>query len=39
VNEQFAYSHHFTWWRTVKREEAEWEAAHNGQAHADGDAT
>ena len=36
VNELFAYSHHFKWWRTVKQEEAEWEAAHNGQAHADG---
>ena len=28
VNELFAYSHHFKWWRTVKQEEAEWEAAH-----------
>jgi len=37
VNELFAYSHHFKWWRTVKQEEAEWEAEHNGQAHADGD--
>jgi formate dehydrogenase subunit gamma len=36
VNELFAYSHHFKWWRVVKQEEAEWEAAHNGQAPANG---
>jgi len=29
VNELFAYSHHFKWWRIVKQEEAEWEAAHD----------
>ncbi len=32
VNELFAYSHHFKWWRTMKQEEAAWEAAHNGLA-------
>ena len=25
VNELFAYSHHFKWWREMKLEEREWE--------------
>jgi formate dehydrogenase subunit gamma len=28
VNELFAYSHHFKWWRTVKQEQQAWEAEH-----------
>ncbi len=30
VNELFAYSHHFKWWREVRMEEQEWEQAHDG---------
>ncbi len=29
VNELFAYTHHFTWWRSVKVEEQHWEASHD----------
>jgi formate dehydrogenase subunit gamma len=29
VNELFAYTHHFTWWRSVRLEEREWEARHD----------
>ena len=29
VNELFAYSHHFTWWRSVKLEERHWEVEHD----------
>lgn len=29
VNELFAYSHHFKWWREMKLEELEWEHQHD----------
>jgi formate dehydrogenase subunit gamma len=29
VNELFAYSHHFKWWREVKLEQLAWERAHD----------
>jgi formate dehydrogenase subunit gamma len=29
VNELFAYTHHFKWWREVKLEERAWERAHD----------
>lgn len=32
VNELFAYSHHFKWWREMKLEERTWEAAHDQAA-------
>lgn len=34
VNELFAYSHHFTWWRSVKLEERHWEVRHDLAAQA-----
>ena len=32
VNELFAYSHHFKWWREMKREQIEWENQHDATA-------
>lgn len=32
VNEFFAYTHHFKWWREMKLEERAWEAAHDQAA-------
>jgi hypothetical protein len=29
VPELYAYNHHFSWWRSVKEEESQWEAAHD----------
>jgi formate dehydrogenase subunit gamma len=34
VNEGFAYSHHFKWWREMKLKEQAWEAAHDQAARA-----
>jgi formate dehydrogenase subunit gamma len=32
VNELYAYTHHFKWWREVMAEEQEWERAHDARA-------
>ena len=29
VNELFAYTHHFKWWREMKLEEGAWEREHD----------
>ncbi|MDE3032863.1 MAG: cytochrome b/b6 domain-containing protein [Acidobacteriota bacterium] len=33
VDEVFAYSHHFKWWREMKLKEQAWEARHDQAAH------
>jgi formate dehydrogenase subunit gamma len=33
VNELFAYTHHFKWWREKKLEAQAWERGHDGRAH------
>jgi formate dehydrogenase subunit gamma len=39
VNELYAYSHHFKWWRELMVEERQWEHAHEGQLGGPPDAT